>query len=104
MGTRWNCNTCSRPSIDFCTDCLVTQLQSPHRHPLTHSFIGLRVSLIDSSVDPFQTSRLPSEADSDEFQDNSDNHLNDIKDEVFDKDYRFQKSEYNYLDPNFLPQ
>lgn len=53
IGTRWHCQSCDVDSVDFCCDCLLTQLQSDTelRHPLTHRFVGLRVSLIDGSME-----------------------------------------------------
>lgn len=44
FGTRWHCLTCQDRSIDFCTDCFVTQAQEENHHSVDHTFIGYRVS------------------------------------------------------------
>lgn len=76
MGTRWHCLDCP-PSIsmDFCSDCIVGQLESLSPHPLSHRFEGI-------------SSHTPS-----------------ITNSSFDPDYLPQSfsQSYNYLDPNFLP-
>lgn len=43
-GTRWHCVTCINSSVDFCTDCLVTQMYSKNSHPVTHKFVIIRGS------------------------------------------------------------
>lgn len=35
VGTRWHCTTCTN-SVDFCTDCVLSQLYSENCHPLSH--------------------------------------------------------------------
>lgn len=44
-GTRWHCITCQNRSVDFCSDCFVTQAQEGNHHSLDHIFIGYRVSV-----------------------------------------------------------
>lgn len=61
--------------IDFCSECLISQLESAKPHPLNHHFIAIH-SINQSSC-------------------------------VWDKDYSYQNyfnGNYNYLDPNFMPQ
>lgn len=43
-GTRWHCITCQDRSVDFCSDCFVTQTQETNHHPLDHIIIGYRAS------------------------------------------------------------
>lgn len=69
-GTRWHCATCKHESIDFCSDCIVVQLQMPGTHWLTHSFIGLRVATELKS-------EIQSEDDSDEGNDFYDNEMSE---------------------------
>lgn len=44
IGTRWHCMTCADQSIDFCSDCFVTQTQEETHHSVDHTFVGYRVS------------------------------------------------------------
>lgn len=104
IGTRWHCRTCTQESIDFCSDCLVSQALSESCHPVSHKFIGLRVSNANS----LDTSALFSFGDESENDDeNEETKNNGESNNFYDKDYlplKFLKSdEYNYLDPNFLP-
>lgn len=39
LGTRWHCNTCVYETVDFCSDCLVSQLYSESPHPVFHRFV-----------------------------------------------------------------
>ncbi|KAG4077490.1 hypothetical protein HA402_002917 [Bradysia odoriphaga] len=103
VGTRWHCNTCVQESIDFCSDCLVTQLYSDRQHPTSHKFVGLR------TTNTQMTSRMVS----DDGSGNEDDDTDDIdrqqvnENNGYDKDYmihKFSKANYNYLDPNFLPE
>lgn len=102
MGTRWHCNTCSQESIDFCSDCLVSQLYSDRQHPLDHKFVGIRMTHSQ------MVSRIPSDDGSGNDGDDDgddDKQMNDAS--GYDKDYmlhKFSKTNYNYLDPNFLPE
>lgn len=107
IGTRWNCSTCSDfDSLDFCSDCLVTQLMQPGAsHPIQHSFIAYR-NITDDNP-------LSSQNDSEEESSISETDLNSEENsnsntQVFDKDYMLQNfgksDKYNYLDPNFLPK
>lgn len=36
-GSRWHCMMCSE-SVDFCTDCILSQMYSSDVHPLSHEF------------------------------------------------------------------
>lgn len=110
VGTRWHCSTCKNDSIDFCGDCLVTQLQTDNPHPLDHRMVGYRVST------EFKTQYDSDESDNE--NDNEDDETNKIDNKsdennqinVFDEDYLPHKSNqiagtsYNYMDTNFLPQ
>ncbi|XP_055382664.1 ZZ-type zinc finger-containing protein 3 [Condylostylus longicornis] len=93
LGTRWHCKTCTKESIDFCSDCLITQLMSTTPHPVQHKFRGIRVSnenQYDNEVGDY--------IDSD--------GGNSQQIDTIDKDYllsKFSKDQkYNYLDPNFI--
>lgn len=105
-GTRWHCTSCKdQRSVDYCSDCLVTQALSSSRHSLNHTFIGLRVS-----------SEFRSQSDDDDENDgDTENHkefnaFDDLNiNNTYDKDYMPDKfagtsNSYNYLDPNFLPE
>ncbi|KAJ6640782.1 ZZ-type zinc finger-containing protein 3 [Pseudolycoriella hygida] len=103
-GTRWHCNTCSLESIDFCSDCLVSQLYSDRQHDTSHKIVGLRMNHTQ------MTSRLVSDYGSG--NDDGDTEDDRISSQTnsnngYDKDYMIHmssKSNYNYLDPNFLPE
>ncbi|KAJ1523763.1 hypothetical protein ONE63_001596 [Megalurothrips usitatus] len=77
QGTRWHCLDCApNMSVDFCSDCVVSQLESTIPHPLSH-----RLEAVSNII--------PSASDT----------------SSYDPDYlpeSFSES-YNYLDPNFLP-
>lgn len=104
VGTRWHCKTCIDTSIDFCSDCIVNQIQSQRPHPIDHKIVGLRVlsepiaslsavqSELDSDGDDDLNSDDTSKTNSEQQQHNS----------LIDQDY-LKNSNYNYLDPNFLP-
>lgn len=36
--------TCTNSSIDYCTDCLISQMHSENSHPVTHKFVIVRGS------------------------------------------------------------
>lgn len=76
VGTRWHCSDCDeQDSVDFCSECMVVQLESDKRHPLDHHFQALRTL---KSIEVWD-------------QDYSyQNYFSGVKD-------------YNYLDPNFMP-
>lgn len=61
-GTRWHCVTCKDLSIDYCSDCFVTQAMGHSHHEFDHTFIGYRV------VTDFQAD---SDADSDGSEDDT---------------------------------
>lgn len=70
-------------SVDFCSDCLVTQVLSSDRHSLDHKFIGLRVS-----------SEVQSQSDEDDDNDDDGENNDDLcmSDDqnisnTFDKDF-----------------
>lgn len=80
-GSRWHCATCDPKSVDFCTDCMLSQMYTDNRHPLTHKFLIMRddktVISTDSSSESISGSMLEdsnrdvesSELDSDDFED-----------------------------------
>lgn len=112
LGTRWHCVSCTQISMDFCTDCIVTQaLDSKRCHPIAHRFIGLRVASRSGSTSVSKTNTdVDSESD-DEFFDNktsSNRQSGESQQNLYDKDYMPQKfsqnEDYNYLDPNFMPE
>lgn len=76
VGTRWHCCDCpSNTSVDFCSDCVVSQLDSTTPHPPNH-----RLEAIGT-------------------------HTASTSNESYDPDYLSQSfsQSYNYLDSNFLP-
>lgn len=103
FGTRWHCVTCNQTSVDYCSDCLVTQVLDPRkRHPISHRFVGIRVvNQTDHSIKQISDNESESDEDVDgEIKlDNINGH---------DKDYFLEKfnqnADYNYMDPNFLPE
>lgn len=103
LGTRWHCVTCTQSSIDFCSDCLVTQALDPcKRHPIAHRFVGIRV--VNQSDNSMKQISDNESADSD---DDIENESKAESEMIHDKDYLPDKfglnSDYNYMDPNFLP-
>lgn len=38
-GTRWHCAECHNVDIDFCSDCVITQIDSSTLHSINHKFI-----------------------------------------------------------------
>lgn len=81
---------------------MVTQLYSDRQHPTAHKFVGMRVTHAQ------MTSRMAS----DDGSGNDDDDADDDRQQAsgsngYDKDYminKFGKVNYNYLDPNFLPE
>ncbi|XP_069700953.1 ZZ-type zinc finger-containing protein 3 [Periplaneta americana] len=78
-GTRWHCVDCPPDvSVDFCTDCVVTQMESDNPHPLSHHLADIRRTdqpgrgVWDQDYAPHSFSDKP--------------------------------DSYNYLDPNFMPE
>ncbi|KRT83079.1 hypothetical protein AMK59_4822 [Oryctes borbonicus] len=81
IGSRWHCATCDPKSVDFCTDCMLSQMYTDNKHPLTHKFLIVRddktVISTDSSSESICGSMVEdsnkdigsSELDSDEFED-----------------------------------
>lgn len=96
-GTRWHCQTCSENSIDFCSDCIVTQLSDHLKcHPIQHKIVGLRVTSEPTSLQQTQ---------SEMFSDDEDDFFEESRDATgYDKDYIVKPEDYNYLDSNFMPQ
>nr|CAD7576953.1 unnamed protein product [Timema californicum] len=41
VGTRWHCSVCAN-SVDYCTDCVVSQLNSANPHPLDHHLVVVK--------------------------------------------------------------
>lgn len=69
--------TCKEWSIDFCSDCLITQTQNDVHHPFDHAFYGYRVS---------SDYRSQSDAESDEVGDDTLDDLNASENVDYDKD------------------
>lgn len=111
-GTRWHCTHC-RASVDYCSDCLLTQLQSDQRHPLTHKFVALRVTKVNPSQAP---SRNHTDDESDDgtaagtpqhdFMEENSKMSSDepMSTGNFYTDKDYLQNDHNYLDPNFLPE
>lgn len=80
-GTRWHCVDCPpNVSVDFCTDCVVTQMESSNPHPLTHHLVDLR---------------------------KSEEHRRGVWDQDYmpgSFSVTGRPNSYNYLDPNFMPE
>lgn len=89
--------------MDFCSDCLIAQLQTDAPHSLDHKFIGIRISTeFRTNTDDETDAELDKNKDDMEAcGSNEESQAN-----VFDKDYMSRKilQVDNYLDPNFLPQ
>lgn len=81
QGSRWHCSTCLNNSIDFCTDCMISQLYSNNTHPLSHSFIVVRDNNFNSGTISSESSD-ESEDDQIEAKQFSDNE--DSNEETFD--------------------
>ncbi|KAK6627453.1 hypothetical protein RUM44_009930 [Polyplax serrata] len=76
LGTRWHCYDCDpRESIDFCSECLISQLESEKPHSLSHHFLAINTT--------------------------QQNGFEWDKDYSYQKYFH---GGYNYLDPNFMPQ
>ena len=68
---------CTNLSVDYCTDCVVTQMESSNPHPLTHRIVEVRRS----------------------------EQIRGIWDQDYGIDtFSVQPDRYNYLDPNFMPE
>ncbi|GLV46641.1 Ada2a-containing complex component 1 [Carabus blaptoides fortunei] len=132
IGSRWHCFDCKQDSIDFCTDCLVSQLDSPVCHPLVHHLmplqndqtdqpsINLAPNLDSAGISSMHIKSEPnsendtSTSDSDSAEGTSNDSDGNSKTESeqtceYDKDYTSEifsnkNGNYNYLDPNFLPE
>jgi len=54
IGTRWHCSSCDNESVDFCSDCVVSQMYSGSAHPTSHKLVPVqngdaRMTYSDSS-------------------------------------------------------
>ncbi|KAJ9590878.1 hypothetical protein L9F63_016083 [Diploptera punctata] len=77
VGTRWHCVDCMNMSVDFCSDCVVTQMESSNPHPPTHRLVEVRKS----------------------------EQKGGVWDQDYGMDsFSLQPDRYNYLDPNFMPE
>lgn len=130
-GCRWHCATCQKNSVDYCSDCLISQLGSDHCHPVTHEFIPLHNAQLpddpetkvttetedSNSMFNIKTEIKSENEDSSSTESFSESNWNNttgynsedshVKD--FDEDYVTDvfapdAKKYNYLDPNFLPE
>lgn len=70
IGTRWHCSTCIQDSVNFCTDCLASQLFSEYPHPVFHRFVSLPNSDANNS-------NMSSDSDSESTNENSNNNISD---------------------------
>lgn len=113
-GSRWHCFDCDPNSVDFCTDCMISQLNSPNCHPLVHHLIPLqndgefnfdfmsnksRANLAKpstSKVAECKIEEMSSESDDNEEDDSNDEHMSDDENSstsastntlYYDKDY-----------------
>lgn len=80
---------------------MISQLYSDRQHPTSHKFVGMRIT----------HTQMPSRMVSDDGSGNDDDYADDERPtnttNGYDKDYmihKFSKANYNYLDPNFLPE
>lgn len=97
QGTRWHCLDCENISIDFCSDCLIAQMNGDRPHAAEHRMVAFRV-ISNATLSE-------SEDDSDQSEDSKGNASDENGTSGFDKDYKFAGEDgYNYLDPNFLPK
>lgn len=65
--------TCADDSIDYCSDCLVSQLQNQTPHPINHTLVGFRVmTAIQTQSD---------DGNDDEDDDDRDEYDDDLLDE-----------------------
>ncbi|CAH1170310.1 unnamed protein product [Phaedon cochleariae] len=89
-GARWHCISCSE-SIDFCTDCVISQLYSNTCHPPSHTLALFRNDSDNPNV-PFSDSESNGGSASMSKHDESDSNSSDQEDSMDNMD-RFLKSE-----------
>lgn len=85
-GTRWHCMTCDDDSIDFCSDCLISQLQNESPHPMSHTFVAFRVTT------DMQTQSDDDNEDDEEYDDDADDE--DI--ETIDENGQIDETHYQH--------
>ncbi|XP_022909965.2 ZZ-type zinc finger-containing protein 3 [Onthophagus taurus] len=61
-GSRWHCTTCQTSSVDYCTDCMLTQMYSATKHPLSHKFSIVRDGEHNISIE-YDKNEITSEFD-----------------------------------------
>lgn len=103
-------------------DCLVSQLNSPRPHPLTHELIALHVA--DSEISTPDSEPIPgcsglsnrvqitppepeTSSDSDTSAagySTTDSHHREIDEDYMSDIFSADSKKYNYLDPNFFPE
>ncbi|RZC22673.1 ZZ-type zinc finger-containing protein 3 [Asbolus verrucosus] len=98
IGTRWHCNTCTKDSIDFCTDCVLTQMYSENCHPLNHNLVSYcdkgsdylsdSESNTGSGIGSSNVNNGSSECSDSEFNPedaNEDDEMSDVSDKIKDQ-------------------
>ncbi|XP_074028104.1 ada2a-containing complex component 1 isoform X2 [Leptinotarsa decemlineata] len=111
VGARWHCTTC-KESKDYCTDCILSQMLSEKRHPLSHVFAVVRndaegYSLPQSDSESYSGSgvtskRFESDSSGSEESDEEDgsNSENPIKAETENSMDTDMGQDYNFDDDN----
>lgn len=93
--------------MDFCSDCLVTQVMSNNRHSLDHKLIGLRVTTEAQSHSDEEDENDGEEEGIVIKKEDVSNSDDQVGSSIHDEDYMQEKftdsnSSYNYFEPNFL--
>jgi hypothetical protein len=86
VGTRWHCSTCKTESVDFCTDCVLTQLYSDNYHPLNHNLVSYsdKENSYLSDSESNSGSAMGSSNKNNESSDSSDSEFNGEDEEMSD--------------------
>lgn len=71
--TRWHCSSCEINSIDFCSDCFITQLLSSNPHPMQHTFTGFRQQFTELKSRDFEDSKNNSQLQSEDSESEDEN-------------------------------
>lgn len=87
MGSRWHCGTCTDNSVDFCTDCVLSQMYTENCHPLTHRLFcyrnaELNLSDSDSNMGSDQESSHINSDSSDSDLNEEDNEHSQVQSEM----------------------
>lgn len=82
-GSRWHCTNCSSDSVDYCTDCMMSQLYSETPHSLSHKFIIVRSDkeIVNSSSSDVDSQSGESSAKNDECSNFSTSESSESEDE-----------------------